>query len=264
MFKRIIGKTTLITGASAGIGESTARIFAEYGSNLVLTARRVERLVKLKQDILGLNPEIKVHLIGMDVSNESSVIEGFKTLPEWIPNGKIDVLINNAAVGLGTDTVLELKTNDMTKMIDTNIKGLVWVTQQVLPAMLKENNGTIINIGSLSAHMARASSGMYAATKFAMRAITDSLKAETNSTRIRVIEIDPGMVKTEFSIIRVRGDMELAENHFESIPHLSVNEVAETILFAASRSEDCVLSEITIVPNGQINAHILGTTRKDE
>ncbi|OMJ13433.1 putative oxidoreductase, partial [Smittium culicis] len=147
MFERIQGKTAFITGASAGIGEATAKLFAKFGSNVIITARREENLINLQKDILEESPSVKVHIVKLDVSDHEAVKEAFKNLPEWA--SQIDFLVNNAGLSLGMLPLVSIPENSIDTMLNTNVKGLIFVTQQVLPRMMESNSGHIINIGSI-------------------------------------------------------------------------------------------------------------------
>ncbi|OMH85427.1 putative oxidoreductase [Zancudomyces culisetae] len=255
MFERIRNKTVVITGASSGFGNSIARIFVKYGANVVITARRLDRLEELKAELLDKHPEAKIHPLKLDVTDKAAVVEAFSKLPEWA--SEPDVLINNAGVALGFDPVSDLVEENITKMFDTNVKGVVFVTQQVLPSMKKRNEGVIINIGSLLGIHSVGNLSIYSATKHALRAITDSLRIETNSTKIRVVEVDPGMAETEFNLVRTGHDEELSKNMYNGVDLMTPEDVAEVTLFAASRHPRCVISQVSIAPQAQANPFIL-------
>ncbi|OMH84189.1 putative oxidoreductase [Zancudomyces culisetae] len=255
MFQRIKGQTIVITGASSGFGKSTAYLYASYGGNLVLFARRIEMLEEIKNDIES-KFGVKVHIDKMDVSNKQEVVECFKRLPAFAEE-KIDVLINNAGKALGVDPVETVDESVIDEVFDTNVKGLVFVTQQVIKKMKERNEGAIVNVGSIAGITAYGGGSIYCASKFALRAITDSLRIETNSTKIRVIEIDPGMVKTDFSLIRFGGDQTKAENVYKGADHMVAEDIAEAIVFATSRHPRCVVSQIVCLANGQANPFVL-------
>ncbi|PVU91509.1 hypothetical protein BB559_004097 [Furculomyces boomerangus] len=258
MLERLVGKNIVITGASAGIGKSTALLFAKYGSNLILTARRESLLEELKKEIIEINPTVKVHIIKLDVTDHAAIKAEFGNLPEWA--SKIDVLVNNAGLSLGLDPVKDVPDERIDIMYNTNIKGLIWMTQQVLPQMLEANEGHIINVGSIVGFMPYPTGGIYASTKFAVRAITDALRMETLESNIKVSEIMPGYVMTEFGKVRFEGDESKVKKFYEGAQTLTGDDVAETIIFTASRNPRSVISSISVVPNGQANS--LVTFRK--
>ncbi|PVV01742.1 hypothetical protein BB560_003831 [Smittium megazygosporum] len=249
MFERIKGKTIFITGASSGIGKSIAIVFAEYGANVVISARRMAKLTEVEAQIKQTSPSIKVHKVAMDVSCEESVKSGFESLPSWAED--IDILVNNAGVSPGVELIKDLSSENMDTMLNTNIKSVIFVTQQVLPRMLERDTGMIINIGSIVSTTPRPTAGMYSATKFALSAITQTLRMETNDTNISVVEIKPGIIETEFNIVRNFGNRAASKKFYDAAPSIPPSDVAEAVLFAASRDPRCIVSEITVVPRGQ-------------
>ncbi|PVU98308.1 hypothetical protein BB559_001675 [Furculomyces boomerangus] len=251
MFERLAGKNTIITGASSGFGWSTALLFAKYGSNLILTARRENLLQELRNEISKINPGVKVHIMKLDVSDHAAIKEEFKKLPGWA--SKIDILINNAGLGLGSDQIKDVPEERIDIMFNTNVKGLIWMTQQVLPQMLEANEGHIINIGSIVGFMASPMGGIYSATKHAVRAITDALRMETNSTKIKVSEVMPGLAKTEFGIVKYQGDEAKTNKAYSGLLSLTSQDVAEVIAFTAATHPRSVVSSVTVMPIGQAN-----------
>ncbi|PVU86559.1 hypothetical protein BB560_006669 [Smittium megazygosporum] len=260
MFERIKDQTVFITGASSGIGKSTAIVFAEFGANVVIAARRGEKLAELEGIINQKCPTVKVHKVVMDVSNEESIKAGFESLPSWAAD--IDVLVNNAGVSPGVEQIKDLTSENMDTMLNTNIKSLVFVTQQVLPRMLQRDSGTVINIGSVLGSAPRPTAGMYSATKFALSAITQTLRMETNDTNVRIVEVKPGIVQTEFNVVRNFGDQEASDKFYEAMPSIPPEDVAEAILFAASRDPRCVITEISVVPKGQAHPLLIQPNAK--
>ncbi|PVU92084.1 hypothetical protein BB559_003859 [Furculomyces boomerangus] len=251
MFERLAGKNTIITGASAGFGKSTALLFAKYGSNLILTARRENLLQELKDEISKINPAVKVHLIKLDVTDHAAINEEFAKLPEWA--SKIDILVNNAGLAYGMDQLKDVPESSIDIMLNTNVKGLIWMAQQVLPKMIEANEGHIINIGSIAGLTSYPNGSIYAATKHAVHAISDALRMETNATKIRVTELCPGMVKTEFSKVRFGGDEAKADNVYAGIEPMTGDDIAEMIAFCATRHQRCVISNLVCLANGQAN-----------
>ncbi|PVV04543.1 hypothetical protein BB560_000966 [Smittium megazygosporum] len=255
MFERLEGKTTVITGASAGFGHSTALLFAKYGSHLVLLARRRERLDELKSQINSKYPNVKVGVYTLDVTDHEAVISVFQQVLKDFP--VIDILVNNAGLALGLDAVKDVPESTVDTMLNTNVKGLLWVTQQILPSMISRNSGHIINVGSIAGITAYANGSIYCASKFAVHAISDSLRIETNATKIRVSEICPGMAETEFSIVRFGGDKEKADNFYKGIDPMTGDDIAEVIAFTASTRTRCVISNVVAMANGQCNPFVL-------
>ncbi len=201
--KRLENKTVFITGASAGIGKACAMAFAEEGADLLLAARRVERLKELAEELSG-NHKIKVKTIKLDVRNRNEVKDTLTSLnDEW---KNIDILVNNAGLARGFSKIYEGKIDDWEEMIDTNIKGLLYVTRQVLPKMVEQQGGHIINIGSVAGHETYPLGNVYAATKFAVDALTKSIRMDVLDKNIKVSTVDPGLVETEFSVVRFSGD----------------------------------------------------------
>ncbi|OMJ09308.1 putative oxidoreductase [Smittium culicis] len=255
MFDRLQGKTTVITGASAGFGEATALLFAKHGSNLILTARRENLLEKLQQSIQEKYPTVKVHIIKLDVTDHQAVIDAFKNLPDWAD--KIDVLVNNAGLAYGFDLLKDVSESTIDIMFNTNVKGLIWVSQQILPKMIEQNSGHIINVGSIAGQAAYSNGSIYCASKFAVHAISDSLRIETNATKIKVTEICPGMAETEFSLVRFGNDKSKADNVYKGIEPMVAEDIAEMIAFTASTHPRCVVSSLTCLANGQANPFIV-------
>ncbi|PVV03014.1 hypothetical protein BB560_002532 [Smittium megazygosporum] len=255
MFPRLKGKTVLITGASAGFGWHTALAFAENGSNLILLARRLERLEELKTKINASYPSVDVKIYKVDVSSHDDIKQAFKIILE--ESHRIDVVVNNAGLGQGADPVSTLGAEDMQVMFDTNVKGLVWVTQQVLPSMLERNEGHVINVGSIAGLQITTMGCFYGATKHAVHALTEALRIETVATNIRVSEICPGLAETEFALVRSRGDRDLEKKMLDGLTPLTAQDVAELIVFTASTHPRCVISQSVIVPSCQANTFIM-------
>ena len=245
------GKTTFITGASAGIGKACAELFAKEKSNLILTARRIDRLKALGRR-LEKDHKIKVKCLKLDVRNFDEVQNTISSQDtNW---KKIDVLINNAGLSRGLNKIYEGKKEDWDEMVDTNIKGLAYVTRHILPLMVKRKTGHIINIGSTAGHEVYPNGNVYAATKFAVKALSQSTRLDVLDKGIKVTSVDPGMVETEFSLVRFRGDKEKAKNVYKGLKPLAPKDVAEAVLFCATRPKDVNINQIILTPLAQASS----------
>ncbi|KAL6691154.1 hypothetical protein J3F84DRAFT_387708 [Trichoderma pleuroticola] len=261
--KRLEGKTVLITGASSGIGRSTALEFARTNPNgnlrLIVTARRTESLEELAAEIhKETNNGVKVLPVKLDVSKADEIRGFVNSLPEeW---RDIHVLVNNAGLVKGVAKAPEIDEEDMNVVFTTNVTGLINMTQAILPIFQKRPNGgqgDIINIGSIAGREPYPGGGIYCASKAAVRSFTDSLRKELIATRIRVIEIDPGQVETEFSVVRFYGDKAKADAVYAGCDPLTPEDIAEVIVFAATRRENVVVAESLLYPNHQASALIM-------
>jgi serine 3-dehydrogenase len=245
------GKIIFITGASAGIGKACAEVFAKEKSNLILVARRIDR-VKSLANKLEEEYGIKTKCINLDVRDYKQIEETINSLEtNW---KKIDILINNAGLSRGLDKIHEGKKEDWDEMIDTNIKGLAYVTRHVLPLMVKRKKGHIINIGSTAGHDVYPFGNVYAATKFAVKALSQSTRYDVLDKAIKVTSVDPGMVETEFSIVRFRGDKERAKKVYTGIKPLSPKDVAETVLFCTTRPQNVNINQVILTPLAQASS----------
>jgi len=253
--------TIVITGASAGIGEETAVLFAQKGWRVIVAARRLERLEGLAKKLLKQNaPELVV--LKLDVTDKHSVKEfASKTLE--ITQGKIDVLFNNAGLALGVDHISSGSVSDWETMIDTNVTGLLRVTREFLPAMLSKNYGHVINMGSIASTEVYEGGSVYCATKHAVRAITKTMRLELNGTPIRVSLIDPGMVETDFSMVRFNHDAERAKKVYKGLKPLSPRDVAECVWFMAERPAHVNIEEIVLMPIAQAAPHKVSRSQAD-
>jgi len=245
------GKTVLVTGASSGIGRATALAFAREGARVAVCARREERLT-------GLEPELKkagaaaVLLFTLDVSNRAAVEKALNGLPsEW---NTIDVLVNNAGLSRGLTKVYEDDPQNWEEMIDTNVKGLLYVTRTVVPGMVERGRGHVINMGSTAGYMTYANGAVYCATKAAEKAISEGLKIDLMGTAVRVTSIDPGMVESEFSEVRFRGDKERAEKVYQNITPLQPEDIADAIVWAASRPAHVNIHTVVMTTIDQANS----------
>lgn len=242
------GKTVLVTGASSGIGAACAEIFAQYGARLILAARRQERLFDLQKK---LEEKFKTEtlLLSLDVSKRKEVEEVIAKLPKnW---QQIDVLINNAGLALGLDKFQDANIDDWDTMISTNLQGLLYVTRNIIPKMIERNQGHIINIGSVAGHDIYPKGSVYAATKHAVDALTRSMRLDLNGTNIRVTAVDPGMVETEFSIVRFQNNTARAKEVYAGLQPLSAEDVADAVFYCASRPAHVNVSDILLFPTAQ-------------
>lgn len=244
----LANKVVLITGASAGIGEATAHAFAREGAKLILLARRIDRLRLLAED-LKQKYDTGTDCLEVDLRRYQTVGRELDNLPsEW---RAIDILVNNAGLARGLSKLHEGELVDWDEMIDVNVKGLLAVTRAVLPGMLKRESGHIINVGSIAGHEAYPNGNVYCATKFAVRALSRGLKMDLTGTPIRVTSIDPGLVETEFSLVRFKGDRERAALPYKGLTPLTAKDIADAIVWSAGRPEHVNVSEMLILPTAQ-------------
>ena len=251
---RLNQKIVLITGATSGIGEACARQFAEAGASILLCARRVDVLNQLAKQLID-QYGVAVHVFKLDVSQSHAVEAAFAALPkEW---QKIDILINNAGLAAGLETIQAGEIADWEVMIDTNIKGLLYVTKAVLPKMVERDVGHIINIGSIAGHQIYAKGAVYCATKHAVNALSQGLRLDLSGTKIRVSTVDPGAVETNFSVVRFRGDSKRAASVYEGMEPLTANDIANAVLYCATRPPHVNVSEIIIMPTDQAAINVI-------
>jgi serine 3-dehydrogenase len=249
--KKLENKLVFITGASSGIGEACAIEFAKLKFNLLLTARRIEKLKKLS-DYLNKQFGVNVKYFQSDIRNFKDFENKFQQLDsEW---KNVDILLNNAGLARGFEKVFEGKLEDWNEMIDTNIKGLLHATRIVAPEMVKNKTGHIINIGSTAGHETYTYGNVYSATKFAVKALSQSFRLDLLDKGIKVSSVDPGMVKTEFSKVRFAGDEVKAENVYKGLVPLSPNDVAEAVIFCATRPGNVNINEIILTPLQQASS----------
>lgn len=242
-------KIVLITGASSGIGAACAKAFAALGARLILAARRSERLEELAKT-LG----VECHLMTLDVRDYAQVTEKLGALPDNWKN--IDVLVNNAGLSRGLDKLYEADVQDWDEMIDTNVKGLLYVSRTVVPGMVERGCGHVINIGSIAGHQAYPGGSVYCATKHGVAAITQSLKMDLTGTPVRVSSVDPGMVETEFSLVRFHGDEAKAGNVYKGMTPLTPDDIADAVVYCATRPAHVNVSEMILFPTDQSSATI--------
>lgn len=244
-------KIIFITGASSGIGAACAKQFAKAGAKLLLCARRLDVVKTLAKDLQS-QYGVETHFFPLDVRNLPSVKKALNALPDsW---KKIDILINNAGLAAGLDPVQEGNIQDWEDMIDTNIKGLLYITREILPGMITRNSGHIISIGSIAGHQTYPKGAVYCATKAAVNIISDGLRMDLLGKKIRVSTVDPGMVDTNFSRIRFKGDGTRAAAVYEGMDALSADDIADAILYCASRPLHVNISEVIIMPTDQAAA----------
>ena len=246
-------KNVFITGATSGIGEACARKFAEGGYNLVLTARRADKLAEIKKQLEAEGAKVKT--LVFDVRDTEAAKAAVSSLePEW---QKIDVLINNAGLALGLDKEYEGNTEEWSTMIDTNIKGLLTMTRLIVPGMVERNEGHVINIGSVAGDAAYAGGNVYCATKAAVKAITDGLRIDVADTAVRVTNLKPGLVETHFSNVRFRGDDERADNVYKGITPLTGADIADVAFYAVSAPKHVQIAEVLILATHQANGSVI-------
>jgi 3-hydroxy acid dehydrogenase/malonic semialdehyde reductase len=241
------GLTAFITGASSGIGKACAEQLAALGVHLVITARRLERLEDMAQ-LLSTRYGVKVLALALDVQKKKQVDTVFERLAQ--ENIGVDLLINNAGLALSTDKLQEAKTENWDIMIDTNVKGLLYVTRAVLPQMVERNRGHIINIGSVAGQGYYMAGNVYCATKHAVKALSHCLRLDLLGTKIRVSEIAPGAVETEFSEVRWN-DKERAKKFYQDFEPLVADDIADAVIYCASRPEHVNISELVVFPQAQ-------------
>jgi NADP-dependent 3-hydroxy acid dehydrogenase YdfG len=241
----------LITGATSGIGKSTALEFAKHGYNLIITGRRQERLAELK---VALVKDFKINVLELcfDVRDEKQVADAINSIPSDFK--AIDVLVNNAGLAAGLSTIQDGKINHWEQMIDTNIKGLLYVTKHISQIMIQNKKGHIINIGSIAGKEVYANGNVYCATKHAVDALNKGMRIDLLPHGIKVSAVNPGMVETEFSIVRFDGDEERAKKVYENIVPLKPEDIAETIYWMASRPVHVNINDILIMPTIQANS----------
>jgi 3-hydroxy acid dehydrogenase / malonic semialdehyde reductase len=238
------GWTALVTGASAGIGEACAVTLAQAGARLVLAGRRRERL-----EALAAKLPIPSHVLELDVRSRSGVEAALAALPA--PFNEVDILVNNAGLGLGLEPAHAASLDDWDTMIDTNCKGFVYVTRALLPGMVRRNRGYIVNLGSVAATYPYPGGNVYGATKAFVHQFSQNLKADLAGTRVRVTDVQPGMVETDFSLVRFRGDAERARKVYEGMEPLSPADIADIVLFCVTRPPHVNLNVIEVMPADQ-------------
>ena len=247
-------RVVFITGASSGIGRSCARAFAAQGTKLILAARRAERLEELAA---GLKTEhgSTIHILKLDVRDANAVEQAMSGLPpKW---RAIDVLVNNAGLSRGLAKLHEGKLQDWDEMIDTNLKGLLYVSRAVIPGMVARGRGHVINIGSIAGHEVYPLGNVYNATKFGLKALTKGLRLDLVGTGLRVTSVDPGMTETEFSLVRFRGDGERAGKIYQGFTPLTPDDIADAVVYCATRPAHVDVAEMIVMPTDQASTTVI-------
>jgi 3-hydroxy acid dehydrogenase / malonic semialdehyde reductase len=248
-------RVAVITGATSGIGEATARLLATHRFSLILTGRRKDRLEKISAE---LGQFTKVFTLNFDVRDCEQVDHAFQSLPEnW---RRIDVLINNAGNAHGFDPIQSGSVADWDAMMDINVKGLLYVSRAVIPGMIERNNGHIINIGSIAGKEVYPKGNVYCASKFAVDALTKGMRLDLNPHNIKVTAINPGLVETEFSLVRFKGDQVTAKGPYAGMTPLTGDDIADIILYTLQAPAHVVLADITVLPVAQASATIVKRT----
>jgi 3-hydroxy acid dehydrogenase / malonic semialdehyde reductase len=239
-------KTVMITGATSGFGEATARLFSDNGWLLILTGRRHQRLDQLQQELGG--PE-KVHYCCFDITGRQAVEHAFQSLPEAFSN--IDVLVNNAGLALGLEPADQTNLDDWEQMVDTNIKGLMYCTRTVLPKMKQQQNGYIINIGSIAGNWPYPGGNVYCASKAFVRQFSLALRSDLLGSGIRITNIEPGNAETEFSMIRFNNDQQRADSVYQQTVALTADDIANTIFWLVNTPAHMNVTTMEIMPTDQ-------------
>lgn len=263
MMTKLAGMTVLVTGASSGFGRACAEAFAARGARLIVAARRAGRLRQLARD-LARRHGAEVLALPLDVRDRRAVAAAVAGLPRgW---RDIGILVNNAGLSRGLNPLQAGEVRDWEEMIDTNVKGLLYVTRAVLPGMVARGRGHVVNVGSIAGHETYPSGNVYCATKAAVRALNKGMRMDLSGTGVRVTSIDPGLAETEFSVVRFRGDRERAKGVYQGLRPLAAADVAEAVVWACERPAHVDIETIVIMPTAQAAATIVSrnamTTKK--
>jgi len=252
-----VKRTALITGSTAGIGEAIARLLADNNFRLILCGRRADRLEKLSKE---LSPKTEVHTLCFDITKRKEVAVALEALPPaW---RVIDVLVNNAGGAHGLDPIQSGSIDDWEAMIDTNVKGLLYISRGVLPGMADRKSGHVINIGSIAGREVYAGGNVYCASKFAVDALSRGMRIDLNAAGVKVTQISPGLVETEFSLVRFKGDTSRATTPYQGISPLNGHDIAELALFALTRPDHVVVADLVVFPTAQASATVVNRTGK--
>jgi 3-hydroxy acid dehydrogenase/malonic semialdehyde reductase len=254
-------KTVFITGASSGIGAACAKQFAAAGANLLLCARRLDKLNELTESIKA-NYDVPIHTFCLDVRDHESVKNTYHALEKKWQN--IDILINNAGLAAGLDSIQEADVNDWEDMINTNVKGLLYITKSVLPQMIAKNAGHIINIGSIAGHAIYPKGAVYCATKHAVNVLSQGLRMDLFGTKIRVSSVDPGAVETNFSLVRFKGDSNRASSVYEGMEPLTAEDIADAVYYCATCPPHVNISDMIIMPTDQAAATMIARKQEEK
>jgi 3-hydroxy acid dehydrogenase / malonic semialdehyde reductase len=245
-------KLIMITGATAGFGKATALLFAQKGYGIIINGRRNERLARLEKELRSFGNK-RVLSLSFDVRDKEEVKRTIESLPEeW---KAIDILVNNAGLAVGLEHIDRGNTDDWDRMIDTNIKGLLYVTRSVAPLMVARNSGHIINIGSIAGKEPYENGNVYCATKFAVDALTKSMRIDLVKNNIKVTQIAPGMAETEFSIVRFKEDKKRASEVYRGFEALTGDDIANVVYFCATLPSHVCINDLVITPSQQANIH---------
>jgi NADP-dependent 3-hydroxy acid dehydrogenase YdfG len=251
---RLKGKRALITGASAGFGAACAQAFAAAGADLELWARRADRLEEVRRAIAG-EQKVEIQVREIDVRDRDAVRAA---VAETVGAGHhLDILVNNAGLAAGFDPIHEGDYDDWDAMIDTNLKGLLNVTREVIPHMVARNSGHVINIGSVAGYIAYPRGNVYGATKFAVRGLTEGMNIDMYGTKVRVSSVDPGAADTEFSLVRFHGDEDRAKKVYDGYQPLTAEDVADAILYVATAPEHVNVTKLVLMPTAQRNPYLI-------
>jgi len=251
IMKKLHGKIAFITGASSGIGKACAFALAAEGADIIISARRVKEIEEIAEEIRKTH-SVDVYAYKLDVKNRKEVEWAINSLPDKWRN--VDILVNNAGLAQGFAKIYEDNIDNWENMIDTNVKGLLYVTRAIVPGMVERKSGHVINIGSTAGHEAYPSGHVYCATKHAVNAITKGLRMDVVDKNIRVSTVDPGAVETNFSNVRFFGDREKAKNVYKGIEPLVAEDIADAVLFCATRPPHANIAEIIMMPAQQASA----------
>jgi hypothetical protein len=246
-----MSQTALITGATAGIGRATALKLAENNYDVIITGRRSERLENVKEAI-ETNYSAKVYILSFDIRDKHEVFQAIDSLPDEWKN--ISVLVNNAGLAVGMNHIQEGEIDDWERMIDTNVKGLLYITRKVAPMMIKQGRGHILNVASIAGHEVYENGNVYCATKHAVEALSKAMRIDMLKDKIKVTNISPGMVETEFSLVRFKGDEQKAEKTYKGLTPLTGEDVAETVIFAVNQPRHVNINNIEITATDQANS----------
>ncbi len=253
-----MSNTILITGATSGFGEATARRFATGGWRLIITGRRRDRLDTLKRELQGLHGSLDgdtVHVMRFDVRDRTEVEKAFAALPtEW---RTIDVLLNNAGLAAGLEPIQEGRPDDWDRMIDTNVKGLLWVSREVIPGLVERRSGHIINIGSTAGKEVYPKGNVYCATKHAVDALTKGMRQDLLPYGIKVTQIAPGLAETEFSLVRFAGDADKARQPYIGMKPLAPEDIGELVWFAANLPPHVCINDLVVAPTAQASSTLV-------